>query len=430
MGDDDDDYYSIQEPGTNSKVNFTPDKAGTYYIMVTVSDSSGQSTTEYFTVEVTAPELYNESGITSTELVLGESTVITAAASGGVAPYKYGVFVKKSGDSSSTTLQDYSTNNKITFQPETTGVFTISVIACDSIETTSSQTFTVTVTAPALKNESMLSADTVATGEKVTITAKASGGTVPYNYAYYYKRSVNTKWNKIGTEFGTAATANFTPTAEAEYDIKVIVKDSTGVTAEKIMKLTATAAQSLKNTSWINAEKVQIGDDIRVTGGAEGGAGGYKYAFYFKRSSNTKWNKIGTEFGTATYGITVPKAAANYDMKVIVKDKDGTTAEKIFTVEVVESLPLTNISYLSAYSVPVGKTVTAAGRFVGGTKPVTYEFYFKRSANTKWNKLSYGNEKGTYAKFTPTTAAEYDIKVVATDANNTKAEKIFKLTAE
>ena len=239
MGDDDDDYYSIQERGTNSKVNFTPDKAGTYYIMVTVSDSSGQSTTEYFTVEVTAPELYNESGITSTELVLGESTVITAAASGGVAPYKYGVFVKKSGDSSSTTLQDYSTNNMITFQPETTGVFTISVIACDSIETTSSQTFTVTVTAPALKNESMLSADTVATGEKVTITAKASGGTAPYNYAYYYKRSVNTKWNKLsyGNEKGTYA--KFTPTTAAEYDIKVVATDANNTKAEKIFKLTA-----------------------------------------------------------------------------------------------------------------------------------------------------------------------------------------------
>ena len=121
-------------------------------------------------------------------------------------------------------------------------------------------------------------------------------------------------------------------------------------------------------------------------------------------------------------------------MKVIVKDKDGATAEKIFTVTVVESLELTNISYLMAdnklvNSVNVGKTVTAAGRFVGGSKPCTYEFYFKRSANTKWNKLSYGNEKGTYAKFTPTAAAEYDIKVIAIDSKGAKAEKIMKLTA-
>lgn len=131
-------------------------------------------------------------------------------------------------------------------------------------------------------------------------------------------------------------------------------------------------------------------------------------------------------FGNETKGF--PSTMTRIEDQAFASSK--LTKVTIFTVEVVESLPLTNISYLSAYSVPVGKTVTAAGRFVGGTKPVTYEFYFKRSANTKWNKLSYGNEKGTYAKFTPTTAAEYDIKVVATDANNTKAEKIFKLTAE
>ena len=433
MGEDDDDYYSVQESSTNSDVDFTPDKTGTYYIMVTVSDSSGQSASEYFTVEVTAPELFNESTITATDLVLGESTVIFAAASGGVAPYTYEAHILNQDDSV-TPIQDFSSNDIIAFTPDAIGTYDIIVNVMDSEGSHVGQFFTVNVTAPAINNESSVSASEVTVGEKVTINGSASGGTEPYAFAYYYKRSANTKWNKIGTEFGTAKTAYFTPTAEAEYDIKVIVRDNSGTTAEKIMKVTASASQGLKNTSWVNADKVQIGDDIRVTGGAEGGAGGFKYAFYFKRSTNTKWNKIGTEFGTATYGITVPKAAANYDMKVIVKDKDGATAEKIFTVTVVESLELTNISYLMAdnklvNSVNVGKTVTAAGRFVGGSKPCTYEFYFKRSANTKWNKLSYGNEKGTYAKFTPTAAAEYDIKVIAIDSKGAKAEKIMKLTA-
>ena len=279
-----------------------------------------------------------------------------------------------------------------------------------------------------LRNESTISAETVETGKNVKLYAKAAGGNSPYTYAYYFKRSSNTKWNVIGTEFGTAESAAFKPTAAADYDIKIVVKDSSGEKAEKTFRLTVTAP--LVNTSWVNAEKVQIGDDIRVTGAAEGGSGDYRYAFYFKRSVNTKWNKIGTEFGTKTYGITIPKVAADYDMKVIAKDSAGNTSEKIFTVTVVESLPLTNISYLNAYNVKVGKTVTAAGRFVGGTKPCKYEFYFKRSVNTKWNQLSYGNELGTYAKFTPVTAAEYDIKVIAIDSKGTRASKVMKLTAE
>ena len=278
-----------------------------------------------------------------------------------------------------------------------------------------------------LVNTSTISSETLVLGKKLTITGAAEKGTSPYTYAYYYKRSTNTKWNVIGTEFGTATTATFKPTAAADYDIKVVVKDAAGKTAEKIFKLTV--IPGLTNTSWLNAEKVQIGDDIRVTGGAEGGAGGYKYAFYFKRSANSKWNKIGTEFGTKTYGITIPQAAVGYDMKVIVKDSAGNTAEKIFKVTVVESMPLTNISFLSAYDVPVGKTVTAAGRFVGGARPCTYEFYFKRTANTKWNKLSYGSAAGTYAKFTPTAAASYDIKVIAIDSKGTRVSKVMTITA-
>ena len=295
------------------------------------------------------------------------------------------------------------------------------------VDTDNNGTYETELITDGLTNTSVISKADPRLGENVSISASAVNGTAPYTYAFYYKRSANTKWNVIGTEFGTAKSATFKPTAAADYDIKVVVKDAAGKTAEKLFKLTV--VKGLTNTSWINAEKVQIGDDIRVTGGAEGGAGGYRYAFYFKRSANSKWNKIGTEFGTKTYGITIPQAAVGYDMKVIVKDSAGNTAEKIFKVTVVESLPLTNISFLSAYDVPVGKTVTAAGRFVGGARPCKYEFYFKRTANTKWNKLSYGSAAGTYAKFTPTAAANYDIKVIAIDSKGTKASKVMTISA-
>ena len=117
-----------------------------------------------------------------------------------------------------------------------------------------------------------------------------------------------------------------------------------------------------------------------------------------------------------------------YDMKVVVKDSSGATAEKIFNVTSVESLPLTNISLLNYDNVKIGRTVTIAGRFVGGTKPCQYEFYFKRSINTKWNKLSYGNDKCTYAKFTPTKADRYDLKAVVIDSTGAKDIKTFTLS--
>lgn len=189
-------------------------------------------------------------------------------------------------------------------------------------------------------------------------------------------------------------------------------------------------AEGLANNSTINTEIAQIGDDIRLTGAASGGTGSYRYAFYFKRSSNSKWNKMGTEFGTKSYAVLVPTAAASYDLKVIVKDSAGNTAEKTFTAVSYESLPLTNISTISTgTTVSVGKTITIAGRTIGGTKPCTFEFYFKRSANSKWNKLSYGSAGMTYAKFTPTAAASYDLKCVATDSTGTVSVKTYTITS-
>ena len=234
-------------------------------------------------------------------------------------------------------------------------------------------------------------------------------------------------WSTSNSNIATVADG--VVTAVSEGTCKITAKTENG----KKAVCTITVRQPLpplENTSYLNSHEVQIGDDIRINGCAKGGTGKYTYAFYFKRAENSKWNKIGTEFGTKTYGITVPKAAAYYDLKVIVKDSEGNTAEKTFRAVSYASLKLTNISYLSAYDVKVGKTVTAAGRQVGGTKPFTYEFYFKRSANSKWNKLSYGNAAGTYAKFTPTAATSYDIKVVVIDSAGTKASKIMTVTAQ
>lgn len=363
-------------------------------------------------VEVTSVSLDK----TVLSLSVGSSAVLTASVTPENATNK--TITWSSGNSSVATVKD----GKVTAVAPGTAVITAASYNGKTAKCT------VTVLSD-LENSSYLGSASVYTDTPVTIYGKASGGTAPYKYAFYYKRSTNTKWNVIGTEFGSAESVTFTSGNAADFDIKVIAKDSSGAKAEKLLSLRVTENQSFKNTSWINTEIAQIGDDVRVTGAAEGGEGSYTYAFYFKRSSNSKWNRIGTEFGDKKYAVLVPSAAASYDMKVIAKDEGGNMVTRTFTVNVVKSLELTNISTLTATSVAPGKTVTLAGRVIGGTKPCTFEFYFKRSANSKWNKLSYGNDAGTYAKFTPTNAAEFDLKVVAYDAAGAKSEKLFKLTA-
>ena len=81
--------------------------------------------------------------------------------------------------------------------------------------------------------------ETINLGEKITVNGAVEGGTAPYTYAYYYKRSTNTKWKVLGTEFGTETTAKLKPTSAGSFDIRVVVKDSAGKTSTKLMTATA-----------------------------------------------------------------------------------------------------------------------------------------------------------------------------------------------
>ena len=119
-----------------------------------------------------------------------------------------------------------------------------------------------TVIADELVNNSTVNKTTVTAGTNVTITSSVEGGTAPYYYAYYYKRSTNTAWKTLGTEFGTNSSVAFAPTAEAYFDIKVIVKDADGNTAEKLFSVQAVAELPLTNVSVVGRTSVNLGTAI------------------------------------------------------------------------------------------------------------------------------------------------------------------------
>ena len=183
----------------------------------------------------------------------------------------------------------------------------------------------------ALKNTSVINSDIVQIGDKVRISASAAGGTSPYTYAYYYKRSTNSTWRVLGTEFGKNSSVAFAPTSEADYDIKVIVKDSTGATAENFFTVKAVKELELTNVSVVGREKVYLGSAIPMIGKAVGGKSPYTYSFYFKRSTNTNWKLLGEKFQTTATARFKPLAKGSYDIRIDVKDSSGTIAKKVFS---------------------------------------------------------------------------------------------------
>ena len=86
--------------------------------------------------------------------------------------------------------------------------------------------------------------------------------------------------------------------------------------------------------------------------------------------------------------VLTPTGVGYYDLKCVVTDAEGVVAQKVFQVFVDGVLPLENVSEINKdETVPVGSTITISGKAKGGKSPVTYEYFFKRSENTKWNTL-------------------------------------------
>ena len=212
---------------------------------------------------------------------------------------------------------------EVSFVPATVAVYLVKVNVKDETGKIVTQIFAVNSTKPTgsdLVNKSTLDKTTTEKGKPITITGSASGGAGGYTYAFYYKKTTSKAFTAIGTEYGDAATATFTPGAAAEYNVRINVKDSNGTIVTKQYKITSAAAtttptSALTNNSTISAAEVAKGTTIFLMGAASDGTSPYKYAFYYKKSTSTTWTKIGTEFGSDTAQVFTPAMKATYNVK-------------------------------------------------------------------------------------------------------------------
>ena len=191
----------------------------------------------------------------------------------------------------------------------------------------------ITVASP-LVNDSTISSASITLGNSITIKGAASGGTAPYTYSYYYKKTTDKDW--VVKKANTAETSvSFKPGAVKSYSIKVIVKDSKGTSKEKILTVNVTDPNAaLVNNSKLSSTSITLGNSITITGAASGGTAPYTYSYYYKKTNDKNW--VVKKANTAETSVSFkPGTVTVYDIKIVAEDSKGAVKEKILTVSCV-----------------------------------------------------------------------------------------------
>ena len=233
-------WTTKQKFRVNNTVTIKPLHTGTYQICVKVKDQSGSITKLYKNVTVKEAPLSCTLKVSSDNLVLGKNLTATVTASGGKTPYQYAVFYKRASSSTWTTAQKFRENNVVSFKPQNTGTYNICVKVKDAAGTIVKAYTDITVIKPPLSGSATLSAGSIQKGKSVTITAKGTGGTSPYKFSFFYRKTADSKWTNLQSA-KTNSSLIFTPAAVGTYDICVYVIDSTGTISKLYMTLKVTA---------------------------------------------------------------------------------------------------------------------------------------------------------------------------------------------
>src|SRR5438128_5787665 len=155
---------------------------------------------------------------------IGVTTAFTGTSAGGTLPYSYSWnFGDGSSGSGAITSHSYSS----------AGQYSVTVTVTDSSSKTATSSQSVTVSQPNALTAGFTYAPSVPfSGQSVTFTGTASGGTSPYSYS----------WNLAGTsKTGNTVSQSFT---NGTYTISVTVTDATGKTATSSQSLTILPAST------------------------------------------------------------------------------------------------------------------------------------------------------------------------------------------
>ena len=219
----------------------------------------------------------------------------TAAATGGAAPYQFKWWVLANG--AWTVARQWSTNASLTWQPTSSGTYTVAVwvrnagVTADASQALAQVNYVVSPPAGAPAPLSITSltstlASPQPTNTSITFTATATGGLAPYQYKWWVYDG--TSWS-VARNWSTSATFNWRPTTGGTYIVAVWGRNA-GVTADASQAL-AQVSYSIGLVASISStlsSPQRSGTSITFTATATGGLAPYQYKWWVY--DGTSWS--------------------------------------------------------------------------------------------------------------------------------------------
>lgn len=215
-------------------ISGTPTTGGTYTFTVQATDAAQNTASATFSLTIGTTSLTITTSPTLFSGVVGQTYSQTFAAAGGKPPYAWTI---ASGSTGVLTLD--AASGILSGTPQSAGTLNFTIRVTDSAGAVAQQSFSISVTAPALTitaTTTALPPGTAGVSYSQKLPVGVVGGTPPYTWSL-------TSGSVPGLVFDpTAIALNGTPTSAGTFNVTVQVTDSAGLTASKTLTLTIPSA--------------------------------------------------------------------------------------------------------------------------------------------------------------------------------------------